>query len=302
MLEFIKIQKYLSEYLPDNNIPLAQKMFDKGEFMVSWFINDNCNFSCNYCGHYNRKPIPPKYDINHIAKSFDVFGDCGHIIITGGEPFLYPDFVKLCKLLTEKHYLSINTNLSQASVKDFAEQINPEKIIMINAGIHYDYRMDIGIGLEEYLDFYINLFEKGFNIVGSYVIHPTKITEDIENINKLKRMGVVNISAKTFSGKYNGYSYPGAYTKNELELVSSYMQHGLDMQEFLKYTSFENFYCEAGKNFFSIEHNGDALRCNTDRKFYGNIFNGTFKASANVEKCEEKFCVCPYQGMIYTQR
>jgi len=302
MLEFIKIQTYLKKYNPNLKISLSELMFDNREFMVSWFVNNACNFSCNYCGHYNFKPEPPKYNIRHIAKSFDVFGDCGHIIITGGEPFLYPHFVDLCKLLTEKHYISINTNLSQASVKDFAEHINPQRIIMINAGVHYDYRIDKGIGIEGYLKKYNVLFEKGFNVVGSYVIHPSKINQDIDNIENLKKMGVEKISAKTFYGKYNNKNYPESYTQQEIEKICKYMQESIDMPEYLKYVSFRNFNCFAGKNFFSIEHNGDVLRCNTDRAFYGNIFKGTFIASKNAERCPHNSCICPYQGMIYSYK
>ncbi len=302
MLEFIKIQNYLSEYQPNKNTPQAQKMFDKGEFMVSWFINDNCNFSCNYCGHYNRKPVSPKYDIQHIAQSFDVFGDCGHIIITGGEPFLYPGFIDLCKLLTEKHYLSINTNLSQASIKDFAEQISHERIIMINAGVHYDYRIDNKIGMDNFIKLYKILSNKNFNVVGSYVIHPAKILQGIKNIQFLKQLGLTNISAKTYYGTYDGKNYPSAYTQMEIDLISSYMLQGLDMPEYLKYTCFKNKFCLTGKDFFSIEHTGEVLRCNTDKQSYGNLFEKTFIPSKTAEKCTQSTCICPYQGMVYSYK
>ena len=44
--------------------------------------------------------------------------------MSGGEPFFHPDFIGLCKGLTEKHCISVNTNLSNRLVYDFCKHID----------------------------------------------------------------------------------------------------------------------------------------------------------------------------------
>lgn len=303
MSEFTKIQDYLKKYDPDSRQSLADAMFQKGEFMVSWFINNLCNFSCEYCGHYTTEhPSVGKYSVEHIVKSFRVFGNSGHIIITGGEPFLFPGFVDLCKELTKENFISVNTNLSHKLVTTFAEEINPNRVIMINAGIHFDFRRSKQIEMDDFVKKFILLHEKGFNIIGSFVVHPEHMEAMEKDIELLKSLGISAISAKSFSGISKGKKYPLAYTTEELNRIIRHMNGQIDMPEYLKYYRFKGKKCSTGKDFFSIDPGGNLSRCNSDDTPFGNIFEGTFMPSEKVKKCSKDECLCPYQGMIYSSK
>ena len=118
----------------DRNPPMA-----KFDVIADWALNKVCNFSCPYCfvpakrkekqrmrGMMHRKLltdsiIPEKTWLVHMS---------------GGEPFLHPDFIGLCKGLTEKHYVSVNTNLSSRLVDDFCERIDPERVSFVHCSLH----------------------------------------------------------------------------------------------------------------------------------------------------------------------
>ena len=69
--------------------------------------------------------------INSTAKTF-------RISFTGGEPTLIPNFVEACRAITQKHYISFNSNLISKNIKRFIEEIEPERVLHIHASFHYD--------------------------------------------------------------------------------------------------------------------------------------------------------------------
>ena len=108
----------------------------KYDIFANWRINLLCNFRCEYCFYsvfiVDRKKqtinTDDEYNIEKIVEGFNKTGLTWLVYISGGEPFLQPDFLELCRGLTEKHYISINTNLSTRNIYDFAKHINPEKV------------------------------------------------------------------------------------------------------------------------------------------------------------------------------
>jgi molybdenum cofactor biosynthesis enzyme MoaA len=76
-------------------------------------MNIECNYNCSYC-----KPLSYKTTFLCYEKWIDIwqdiyerYGSC-HIHISGGEPFIYPDFFKLISELIKMHTLEFSTNLS----------------------------------------------------------------------------------------------------------------------------------------------------------------------------------------------
>jgi len=102
----------------------------KCDIIADWALNKYCNFSCPYCfvSMEDRRQITYRgNDAQRIISSFNNSGKIWLIHMSGGEPLLHPDFVDLCKGLTERHYISMNTNLSRQSVYDFCEKIDPKE-------------------------------------------------------------------------------------------------------------------------------------------------------------------------------
>ena len=75
---------------------------------ITWKINHICNFDCIYCycSKSERLQIPKLLNSSYSERAvqfFNSFENPIKINLTGGEPFLFPNFVNLCKNITIKN-------------------------------------------------------------------------------------------------------------------------------------------------------------------------------------------------------
>jgi len=113
---------------------------------LEWTINNACNLHCDYCwfnlgeDDYLAKEdsleeisgffcAKGSNEINLVLlrKALNKADKVFRVGLTAGEPFLVPNIVDACAEITEKHFLSINTNLISDKIEDFAERINPRE-------------------------------------------------------------------------------------------------------------------------------------------------------------------------------
>jgi MoaA/NifB/PqqE/SkfB family radical SAM enzyme len=301
MSNIANIQEALRSYNPDNKKSLAELYFQRNEYTMTWQINNLCNYNCAYCGHFVKDdPDVYKYSPEHIAGCFNKKDRTWHIIITGGEPFLYKNIIELTKLLTARHYISVNTNLSLSKVAEFADTIDPSRVIIINASIHYFVHEEKKT-LENFISNFLYLQEKGFNIVGSYVVYPTLLEHYKNHFAYLHSRGLKNLSVKIFHGNYQNKKYPEAYTENELAEMTTFMCSEIEMPEYLKYTKFTGLKCSTGRKMLSMMPNGNLERCLSDHTPVGNFFTGKYRLPWSDKKCSVPECLCPYQGMLFSK-
>ena len=98
----------------------------KDKKMITWTINEICNFNCSYCTQWhNKKEGIKPIDISKLSESLHYLDKDWLFLITGGEPFLEKNFIKICEEITKRHYISLNTNLSTTNFFYFADKINP---------------------------------------------------------------------------------------------------------------------------------------------------------------------------------
>ncbi len=271
--------------------------------MMSWLINQRCNFVCKYCF------FPPEVNaVEHagvgsftpqeIADRFDETNKSWWIMLTGGEPFLYPNFIEVVEKLTKNHYVMINTNFSINTVKEFADTIDPERIYSINAALHIEERERFG-NLQAYIDRVLYFQERGFQVRVEYVVYPSLFDRIEDDIKMLKDAGVEIINLKTFRGMYNGISYPSAYSKEQREYIDANALDPLEVELIDTSYSFFGKPCSSGRDFFQMDPAGDITRCGTSSKVLFNLRDGiTF--SETDRPCPFPKCGCPYEGIHRT--
>src|SRR5262249_28477876 len=241
-------------------------------------------------------------------QSFDRTGLTWLLHITGGEPSVYTGFAKLCQLLTEKHYLSFNSNLSNSSIVEVAKRIDPSRISYINAGLHAKERQSRK-GLEKFLEHAACLKEHGFPLFISIVATPDVLHRADEIIALTKPIGLIPIP-KLLRHLYDGKIYPEAYTPKEkaifIELAKRARErYGpfirnlvgrptidiLSDDNYLDGTpDFRGRMCSAGVKFVSLRPDGAAYRCEPKQSNYlGNILEGSF-ATAEKSRCNSSYC------------
>lgn len=279
---------------------------------ATWHLNRACNFRCEYCfisgGDMQRKG----HDVDRVISAFKSVPFTWETIhMSGGEPFLFPKYVELCKKLTELknvEKISINTNLSTKNVFDFADKINPEKVDSIHASLHLSQRNDFN----DFAEKVSYLREKGFNIFASQVIYPPlfeKYKEAFEYFQKKR----IDIEPKIFRGFYRLKHYSEAYSKKEKDTILQYKglcKEKLRENSFRKAEYKEDFdksfgnpswigsVCNAGFNYVVIQFDGDCYRCHSDSCYLGNLFAGSLKLFEKPIKCISKTCNCPVEGFM----
>ena len=118
------------------------------------------------------------------------------------EPSIYPGFVELAELLTARHYISLNTNLTHASFRDFAQRVKPSRVSFINAGFHLQER-DRRSGHKVFLKHAELLLACNFPLFVSLVADPTALERFDDAVAILQPLGIVPIP-KLFRGMHEG--------------------------------------------------------------------------------------------------
>jgi sulfatase maturation enzyme AslB (radical SAM superfamily) len=82
-----------------------------------------CNLNCTYCVHSHNLPesLADKFSLVSWQKWAEFINKTGkNVIFTGGEPFLYPDMVKLLNAVSPAIKIKIYSNFS-ADMRDYIE-------------------------------------------------------------------------------------------------------------------------------------------------------------------------------------
>jgi len=291
------------------------------EVLVGWRVDVECNFRCPYC--YIPQNLRSDYelfgnlDTKKVIKSFNNLKKTLMINITGGEPFLHPNFIELCQGLTKKNYISMNTNLSNPKVFEFAEKINPKKVGPIFAALHITERRRLKLK-EDFIKKVKLLKSKGFLVYVSQVMWPP-ILKELDNLYAEFEKEGIFIRSGEFVGTYCGKSYPESYTSEEIKKMRDYNQKTVEQEKkenlpkstakiinkrkmecrFKGNISFKGMPCSAGKDLISVKYNGEVNRCPSDNKTMGNLFNGKVKLLEKPETCNAEICGCYYNGLRY---
>lgn len=264
-------------------------------YSFDWHLTDYCNFNCAYCHpqikKFKNRKLPYSMTSKEVANCFNRLKRKSLLSLSGGEPFLYPDFVDLCKYLTEAgNYLSINTNLSiRGLIKKFAEKIDPKYIKGIYASLHILERERLGLKIDDFIKDVVLLQNKKFPIIVYYVMYPPLFNRFEKDCNHLKKKGIKVLALKIFKGIYQGKKYPDAYTEKERRKMINYRFN--DYPYTLSYLQGETYLtkgklCWAGVKFFKVEVDGRVHRCPADEENFGNIFQGTFRPKNKPYPCK----------------
>ena len=121
-----------------------------------------------------------------------------------------------CKAISEKHFISFNTNLITKNCRKIIEEINPQRILHIHASFHFNELVNKKL-LERFIENF-ELFQKsGFNIFTESVSYPPLKDKTYEIKSILYSKGI-DITFSPFLGRFNNRTYPDSYTEEEREI------------------------------------------------------------------------------------
>lgn len=262
---------------------MTVKKYDK---WLIWDFDGFCNLNCEYCNESKASDgTARKIDTSSLLKALK--GNTYRINFSGGgEPFLIDNFIDACKSITADHFISMNTNLTSVKVREFAENIKPERVVEICASLHYKELVKKGL-LERYISNFILLKKKGFPVAAKCVAHPSLMHAAKKIRMHFKERGIYVIF-EAFNGTWNGRRYPHSYTGKEKETFGF-------PKDYLEGFFNKGKLCNAGFNAGFIHKNGNVTYCMGIEKSIGNIY-GKIRFEDTDILCPLEFCSCPLKN------
>lgn len=276
-LVFEKIMKYAEKVKRGESIAILQFQYDY-----------KCNFCCQHCDitklrRGNKGRFFTINDVKELSRQADEMG-LGHIVITGGEPLVFPDFDDIVKAIDpRKFYITSDTNgwfLDKLKAKHL-KSIGVDKIQLsldsLSAAEHDDFRRMPG-SHERAIRAIDASLDAGLNIILATVVTRQRVRsqELIDFLEFAKRKGV---------GVFVTYAKPvGAWEGNYDVLVTrSDMDYLRELEkEYDVFTHLTSGYglslgCIAVKRMVSITKYGDIMPCPYIHVSLGNFFEEPLK-------------------------
>ncbi len=273
-----------------------------------WWMHGRCDFRCAYCFRRSddtdvaasEAECRPQTAEN-IVRRFDETGKLWHVYMTGGEPFLYPDFVAIAEGLTRRHSISFSTNLSRAEVERFADRMDHRQVVSVDVSLHIQEREKLGDGVSELIRKLRYLQDRDFPVRLLYVAYPPVLGRMRKDFERLRAEGIARIEAKVFQGSYEGRRYPRDYSEDERALLEELGLNRYEREILASRVCFLGRKCIAGHRAFVMDPSGQVTRCHSVANEHGNLFEGTFRPDETARRCPVRRCSCTYQGMKFAE-
>jgi MoaA/NifB/PqqE/SkfB family radical SAM enzyme len=291
----------------------------KFDIEAEWTLNLLCNYDCAYC--FSRSStehqLVGRMSPEELLDFFDSTGKTWMLRLSGGEPFVYPDFVRLCRTLASRHYLSINSNLSSSRVREFAAEVDPGRVQFVHCGVHVEER-DRRNDWRKLWTSVACLREGGFPLYASLVMTPAAFAEFPRVEEPFAALGVPLIP-KAIRGAYEGRWYPQAYTEAERTKFRRFSEQAelvakmgecrpdwdaitinplLDRDYLDGFPDFTGIPCSAGRLSVSILYDGRIFRCGQKTEV-GNVFERRLQLFPEDRPCDDESC--PYFCLRYSR-
>lgn len=257
----------------------------------SWYLNNECNYQCSFCKPQDIKTVFAGTDrwIEIWERIYDKYGSC-HIHISGGEPFIYPNFIKLISRLSEKHTLEFSSNLSM-DIRPFIDNISPLRA-RLGGSFHPEFADFV-----RFFDKIIKLKDKGFEVWVNYVAYPEHL-KDMGRYKKLVEEKNIRFSIQPFNGSFAGRTYPANYTEEENKLMTAGSLDNVNKDTIEWRTSggkslTKGQLCRMGQMYARIYPNAEVYRCCGNGALrLGNLLQEDLCLLDEPRTCECDNCPC----------
>lgn len=254
----------------------------------TWNISYDCNYRCSYCffegkwQEYKKRNIylSPEEWMGHWRRVCERYGQVA-LVITGGEPLIYPGFIDLIKKLSRRClHINVSSNAS-ANLEEFVSQVDPG-----NVSISLSYQREFE-KLESFVGKVKLARSRGFKGCLNLVAWPPFLERLKDDNKKLFEETGEEFKVIPFFGVYGNKEYPAAYSEEERGLV------GITDGWFRKIKR-KGSLCSAGCTAALIFPDGKVARCGQigERLLLGNFLNEDFRLHDEPAVCEAEYCPC----------
>ncbi|HRY28520.1 MAG TPA: radical SAM protein [Elusimicrobiota bacterium] len=279
-----------------------------------WVVMTQCDCRCPYCiyGLYplDRRKVGYFYTAEEWLagweRMYKKYGE-GRIVLTGGEPTLYPGFTDLAVQLSRWYQINIDTNfqLPSAELELLLKRLSPRRVDFSTSFHPFMAKTD------EFIAKIHLLKRNGFNYLCRLVAFPP-LVEKIPAWRKTFGDEDIILFVNPFSGEWNGRKYPESYTPAEKEIIfgqknsrESARIHPADkefVRQMLNMESPRGRPCRTGSEHVRVEDNGWVYRCVSyaamEREPLGNFIKDDIVLWDRPRVCEADACEWEYRYLV----
>ena len=262
----------------------------KGESIaiIQFQYDYTCNFKCRHCSVTGFQPKRQGRfftidDVKEFSRQADAMG-LAHLVITGGEPLVFPDFDALVAAIDpQKFYITSDTNgwLLNAERAKHLKSIGVDKIQLsldsLTAPEHDDFRRktDAHKKALRAIDAALNA---GLNIIIQTVVTKQRVRSqefiDYLEFGKRKDIGIFVTYAKPV-GAWEG-NFEALVDRSDMDYIRA-LEKKFDVFTHLTPAYGLNLGCIAVKRMVSITKYGDVMPCPYIHVSLGNFFKEPLK-------------------------
>jgi MoaA/NifB/PqqE/SkfB family radical SAM enzyme len=276
---------------------------------LEWLIHYKCNFRCPYCffegmwGEVEKRNVyrPLEEWVSAWMRILKKYG-CLRVLITGGEPFIYPGFVDLLKEMSPHFSIGFDTNLScsEELLADFAKNAEA-KNVSLGLSFHPQFAQ-----FDSFLKKALFLQNSGFKVCVQYVSYPKQLGRLVYYKDRFRQHGLYFIPLP-FRGVYNGLNYPVSFNEEQRRLIygatdNLAQEHKDKVDKLLNQVKTKEKLCRAGQVYARIDVDGTAYRCghyvSGSFKTLGNLFDEDFKLWDEPAVCQQEVCPCEFRWLV----
>ena len=267
----------------------------------SWDLWFYCNYRCHYCWFEATdqwaglaKQYPPAAIEMWVAaweRMYQLYGTL-RIDIGGGEPLLFPRGEELFSALTRRHKIQITTNLSLSTPRldRLLSFVSPDRV-RFQASYHPQFS-----DFYPFLERLAMLKEDGFEPSVLYVTWPPNLETMRDYRATFVNLGVP-FTVMAFQGIFEGKKYPEAFTRQEQEMIASFLPQNEVKDGEVKYRLERGAtlgkLCHSGRVYANLKPNGDVYRCGqVEAGVIGNFLDPDFRLYDAPEPCPYQKCSC----------
>jgi sulfatase maturation enzyme AslB (radical SAM superfamily) len=275
--------------------------------IFDWITNYECNYRCPYCWFHNQWEDLKNFDRyisqDRIVKFWkDIYQKYGsvQINISGGEPFLYSNFVNLLFGLLELHRVEIMSNLSL----DVCCLLNKFDSLPLNIVPSFHPLFADFIKFKEQA---IVLKEKGFVRKISYLAWPPQIPKLNHYRDEFTKLGF-HFFARPFFGIFNSKKYPDMYTDEEKEIILGSVMPTGDSPASVEPIVTKGKLCRAGEKYALVQPDGRIYRCGATKPsqhqelIMGDVSAENFSLYDKPKPCNADGCICNMWSFLLAEQ
>lgn len=262
-------ESVLMEYFLNNNIL----------FSATFELTYSCNEHCIHCYAYDGQNSKPLLTTAEIKKAIDELYDmnCFHIVFTGGDPFIRPDFLEIYNYARDKQFsVDIYTNgIVLSENEDIYRQIVSRKPKGIYMSLYSSSPMihnkitTVNGSFDKTINAVKKLRRDGINTILNILVMKINLSTIGETIELAKDLDSQYRIGWSISETNVGGKTPLKYRlDNEEDTVQLFKSIDLGI---IKNIDDDDYICGAGTSSLTVTPYGDIKACNMLNKSFGNI-------------------------------